>query len=202
MISPWKNLRPASFQNVAHAFMAADIGMHLERAGFKVFSEREVITSTTVAGQRIDYQLQSTFQPGGSGKPVVKTPDIAIPSSTTKNFIAVEIERDEDRPLRVYTDKLRAYQGNPSIAKVWYCYREGTKTAHRVQRAAHSLWGDDYAKFVRLVPCALRRDCGVAITRTWPTTAQSGDFYEMGSIDMSHNVAILNGALKDLEALK
>lgn len=201
MVSPWENIRRAAFQNLAHAFMAADIGRHLESSGFPVFSEREIATGQTVMGRRINHPVQSEYN-GGDGRALIKTPDLVIPSKSTLNFIAVEIERDENRPLRVYRDKLLAYQSNPNIQKVWYCYREGTNTGARVKEAATALWGDDYINLVRLVPCALRR--GKPLPEDWDDAdaIRAEDFYEMGASDTTENVAILTEVMKDLEALK
>lgn len=200
-VSPWGNIRPAAFQNLAHAFMAADIGMHLERSGFQVFSEREIATGHTVLGKRIEHPIESTFGGSDGRAGTTKTPDLVIPARDRKDFIAVEIERDENRPLRVYRDKLLAYQGNPHIKKVWYCYREGTNTGHRVREAATELWGDAYAQFVSLVPCVLRR--GKAVPDEWDDAdgIRAEDFYEMGATDPDENIAILTHVLNDLKAL-
>lgn len=201
MVSPWANIRPAAFQNIAHSFMATDIGMQLERSGFRVYSEREVATRTTVHGRPISNPLASTFNPGQGGSPTTKTPDLVVPSRSTENFIAIEIERDENRPLRVYREKLRAYQSNPHIHKVWYCYREGTNTGQRVHQAAHELWGDSYTSLVRLVPCVLRR--GKLLPEDAdPEAIRAEDFYEIGSDDENENVRTLNAVFADLEALK
>lgn len=183
MVSPWEDIYPAVWQNYAHAFMAADIGMHLERAGFQVYSEREISTGRTVAGDILEHALASDFR-GTQGARALKRPDLVVPSTTSLNYIAVEIERDENRPLRVYRDKLQAYQSNPNITKVWYCYREGTNTGHRVLKAAQALFGGTWEKYVRIIPCVYR-----------------GDFHEIGGADPVGNEAILNAAWEDLKAL-
>jgi hypothetical protein len=185
MVSPWEDIQPAVWQNYAHAFMAADIGMHLERAGFKVLSEREIGTGRTVNGDIIEHALASDFRGGQGGRAIQKRPDIVVPSTTSLNYIAVEIERDENRPLRVYRDKLQAYQSNPNITKVWYCYREGTNTGHRVLTAAQELFGASWEKYLLLIPCVDR-----------------GGFYEMGIADAAKTAVILDAALADLTALE
>jgi hypothetical protein len=185
LISPWEDIYPAVWQNYAHAFMAADIGMHLERAGFSVYSEREVGTGRTVNGDIIQHDLASDFRGGQGGRAIQKRPDLVVPSRTSLNYIAVEIERDENRPLRVYRDKLQAYQGNPNITKVWYCYREGTNTGHRVLTAAQELFGGAWERYVRIIPCVYR-----------------GDFHEMGATHPDGNEAILNAAWEDLKTLE
>jgi hypothetical protein len=185
MVTPWEDIQPAVWQNYAHAFMAADIGMHLERAGFQVYSEREIGTGRTVTGDIIQHDLASDFRGGQGARAIQKRPDLVIPSQSSLNYIAVEIERDENRPLRVYRDKLQAYQGNPNITKVWYCYREGTNTGHRVLMAAQELFGDTWEKYLRLIPC-VERD----------------GFYEMGSANDEDTAIILTAAFEDLTALE
>lgn len=185
MVTPWEDIQPAVWQNFAHAFMAADIGMHLERAGFQVLSEREIGTGRTVTGDIIEHDLVSDFRGGQGGRAVQKRPDLVVPATTSLNYIAVEIERDENRPLRVYRDKLQAYQGNPNITKVWYCYREGTNTGHRVLTAAQELFGDTWEKYLRLIPC-VERD----------------GFYEMGAAHPDDTTIILNAVFEDLTALE
>lgn len=185
MVTPWEDIQPAVWQNYAHAFMAADIGMHLERAGFQVYSEREVGTGRTVTGDIIKHDLASDFRGGQGGRAIQKRPDLVVPSQSSLNYIAVEIERDENRPLRVYRDKLQAYQGNPNITKVWYCYREGTNTGHRVLTAAQELFGDNWEKYLRLIPCAER-----------------DGFYEMGATHPDDTAIILTAVFEDLTALE
>jgi hypothetical protein len=185
MVTPWEDIQPAVWQNFAHAFMAADIGMHLERAGFSVYSEREIGTGRTATGDIIEHDLASDFRGGQGGRAIQKRPDLVVPSRTSLNYIAVEIERDENRPLRVYRDKLQAYQGNPNITKVWYCYREGTNTGHRVLTAAQELFGDNWGKYLRLIPC-VERD----------------GFYEMGATHPDDTAIILTAVFEDLTALE
>jgi hypothetical protein len=185
MVSPWEDIYPAVWQNYAHAFMAADIGMHLERAGFSVYSEREIGTGRTAIGDIIEHDLASDFRGGQGGRAIQKRPDLVVPSRSSLNYIAVEIERDENRPLRVYRDKLQAYQGNPNITKVWYCYREGTNTGHRVLTAAQELFGDTWDKYLRLIPCVDR-----------------DGFYEMGATHPDDTAIILTAVFEDLTALE
>jgi hypothetical protein len=185
MVSPWGDLSTASWQNYAHAFMAADIGMHLERAGFQVYSEREVRTGHAVTGDIIKHDLASNFRYGQGGRTIQKLPDLVVPSQCSLDYIAVEIERDENRPLSVYRDKLQAYLANPNITKVWYCYPEGTNTGHRVLVAAQQLFGASWDKHLRLIPCIDR-----------------GGFYEMGASDEESNISLLDAVLNDLAALE
>lgn len=185
MVTPWEDIYPAVWQNYAHAFMAADIGMHLERAGFQVYSEREIGTGRTVAGDIIEHALASDFRGAQGARTIQKRPDLVVPSTTSLNYIAVEIERDENRPLRVYRDKLQAYQSNPNITKVWYCYREGTNTGHRVLTAALELFGESWEKYLRLIPCADR-----------------DGFYEMGGAHPDDTTIILTAVFEDLTALE
>lgn len=138
--APWAvkpNINPAY---VAHAWVAADVGMQLEREGFTVYSEREASTLTTYRGEEITTPIES-WHIAPNGTKTSKKPDLVIPSPDRRTFIAVEIENDRNRALSVYKDKLKAYDNNPAMKGVWYLCDNQT-TYERVEAAAIDLFGD------------------------------------------------------------
>lgn len=132
---PW-SFRPAVNPRFAHhAWAAASVGMQIERAGFTVLSEREIATGTDRHGDDITARLESEYTGPQGGRQVGKKPDLAVLSPGGTRYVAVEVERWNDRPLRDYTEKLTAYQNNTDIEAVWYlCGSETVKS--RVIQAA------------------------------------------------------------------
>lgn len=130
---PW-NLRNAINPNICqHAWMAADIGMALESAGYRVLSEREIATGIDRHGDEITAQLESEYT--ANGRSTGKRPDVAILAPNEAEYIAIEVERDTDRSISVYEQKLSAYASNASIRAVWYICASKT-TAKRVADGA------------------------------------------------------------------
>lgn len=137
---PWRFRSSINPQFAAHAWMAADIGMQIERLGYRVLSERELSTGWDRHGQEFATQVESKYVTS-SGQSVTKKPDIAVLSADEESFIAVEVERDLNRPIPTYREKLRAYQDNAAIKAVWYvCISE--TTAARVIAAANDVFQD------------------------------------------------------------
>lgn len=123
----------------AHAWTAADVGMQLERLGHRVLSEREMSTGIDAAGDEVTIASASKFTPT-NGTPVQKKPDLAVLGQGGR-YIAVEVERRERRPPRVYREKLEAYEANPAISAVWYlCGSENVRK--RVVAAAEKVFGN------------------------------------------------------------
>lgn len=120
-----------------HAWMAADIGMALESAAYRVLSEREIATGIDRYGDEITAQLESEYN--SNGRTTGKRPDVAILHPNGRDYIAVEAERDTDRPIRVYEQKLSAYAANTSVRAVWYICASKT-TANRVKEGAQRVF--------------------------------------------------------------
>lgn len=151
--APWR-IRPGiSSQIIAHAWMAADIGQQIESLGYRVLSEREHATATDHHGQLISTPIDSPITTR-SGARISKKPDVAVISSDEQRFIAVEAERDKNRPIPTYVEKLTAYQMNPAVHAVWYICGSVT-TAERVATAAERVFGNN--------PFPLR----IRIAQTW-----------------------------------
>ncbi|MDN5806532.1 MAG: hypothetical protein L0K41_07305 [Yaniella sp.] len=135
---PW-NLRNTINPNVCqHAWMAADIGMALESAGYRVLSEREIATGIDRHGDEITAQLESEHN--ANGRTTGKRPDVAVLHTNGRDYIAIEAERDTDRAISVYEQKLSAYASNPAIRAVWYICASDT-TAKRVGQGAQKAFG-------------------------------------------------------------
>lgn len=149
---PWQ-MRPINPLSALHAWMAADAGIELERRGFLVAAQREMGSGTNAWGmpvsypvktdQGIDwrsYQFASRYEPSGDEGSTNKEPDVAVlgPGGV---FIAIEIERVTNRPIRAYGEKLEAYRGNPMVSAVWYLCESET-TANRVRQAAQRVFSD------------------------------------------------------------
>lgn len=137
---PWR-LRPEiNPQFVRHAWFAADAGLQIERAGFSVLSERELATGVRVNGDEVGFDLNSQYVNPNTGAITNKKPDVAVLSRTSERFVAVEVENDKNRSMRVYMDKLKAYDANPNVAAVWYlCSSQAT--GNRVGQAANKVFG-------------------------------------------------------------
>lgn len=137
---PWRFRSTINPQFAAHAMMAADIGMQVESLGFRVYSERELASGTDKNGDEITTPIESHYT-NSSGVRTAKKPDVAIISQDMRSFHAIEVERDQNRSLSTYAEKLRAYDDNPALTGVWYlCAYEAT--ANRIKTAATRVFGD------------------------------------------------------------
>lgn len=141
---PWGLRNSINPMFAAHSWMAADIGTAIEAKGYKVLSERELSTGIDKHGFRIDAPLDSTFT-GRAGLETKKKPDVAILHPNGHDYIAIEIERDTDRSVKTYEQKLTAYQGNSAVRAVWYVCASET-TARRVAAGAVKALGDPSLK--------------------------------------------------------
>lgn len=137
---PWTLRNSISPMFAAHSWMAADIGMALEAAGYTVLSERELATGIDKNGFRIEAQLESRYI-ATNGQETGKKPDLAILHPNGREYIAVEVERDTDRNVKTYEQKLRAYRGNTAVRAVWYICAS-TTTSRRVGMGAQKALGD------------------------------------------------------------
>lgn len=122
-----------------HAGMAADIGMALEAKGYRVLAEREIATGIDRHGDEITAPLTSEHTTQG-GRMTGKRPDVVILHPNGTSYIAIEIERDTDRAISVYEQKLAAYESNTAVKAVWYMCASDT-TARRVGKAADRVLG-------------------------------------------------------------
>lgn len=122
-----------------HAWMAADIGMALETKGYRVLSEREIATGIDRHGDEITAPLTSEHLTPG-GQTTGKRPDVAVLHPNGTDYIAIEVERDTDRAVSVYEQKLSAYRANTAVQAVWYLCASDT-TARRVGKAANKVLG-------------------------------------------------------------
>lgn len=137
---PWQIKRGIYAAFIHHAWFAADIGMQVERTGgFRVLSERELATGVDHYGEDVGRRFASYYE-RTSGERVTKKPDLAVLSPHSDDYIAVEVERDQRKSMRWYTEKLYAYQANSRVRAVWYVC-DNTTTAERVGRAATSVFG-------------------------------------------------------------
>lgn len=136
---PWGLRNSINPMFAAHSWMAADIGMALEDKGYEVLSERELSTGVNRHGFRINAPLESTFT-GKAGQETKKKPDVAVLHPNGHDYIAIEIERDTDRSVKTYEQKLRAYRGNSAVRAVWYICASET-TARRVGMGAEKALG-------------------------------------------------------------
>lgn len=122
-----------------HAWMAADIGMALEAHGYTVLSERELSTGIDRHGERITAKLESQYV-APNGRAMNKKPDVAVLHPNGTDYIAIEVERDTDRAVSVYEQKLAAYRANTAVKAVWYLCASDT-TARRVGMGAQKALG-------------------------------------------------------------
>lgn len=140
---PWRFRSSINPQFAAHAFMAADIGTQIEAFGHIVYSERELTTRIDRHGGEITAPVESWYT-AVSGVRTAKKPDVAVLAADGRHFIAIEVERDQNRPLATYQEKLRAYDDNANISAVWYLCASPA-TVNRVGAAADRVFGDrDY----------------------------------------------------------
>lgn len=136
---PWTFRNTINPNFAAHSWMAADIGMALESRGYRVLSERELSTGIDKHGERITAQLESRYV-ASNGRAMNKKPDVAVLHPNGTDYIAIEVERDTDRAVRVYEEKLSAYKSNTAVKAVWYMCASET-TARRVGMGAQKALG-------------------------------------------------------------
>lgn len=137
----WVNRPSINPLSARHAFAAADIGTQLETYGWTVAAERELRRGLLVDGTEMSAEFYSAYRSTNKTRDVMKSPDLAIMSANFDRYIAIEVERESDRPINVYAEKLRAYQLNTCIDAVWYVCMDDT-TATRVKRAAERVFGE------------------------------------------------------------
>lgn len=131
---PWSGRSSVNPFLAAHAWMAASVGMQIEALGIPVVSERELSTGLDRTGAALEAPFDSEYV-SPNGARTTKKPDIAVLSPDGRSYIAIEVERDRNRPLVTYREKLIAYRDNPAIKGVWYLTSNAT-TQDRVLRAA------------------------------------------------------------------
>lgn len=131
---PWTMRNSINPNFASHSWMAADIGMAIEAAGYRVLSEREISTRIDRHGFDLTAQFESRYE-APNGRAMNKKPDVAILAPNGTDYIAVEAERDTDRSISVYEQKLSAYASNSSVRAVWYICASKT-TAKRVADGA------------------------------------------------------------------
>lgn len=148
---PWRFRSGINPQFAAHAWMAADIGMQVESLGFRVLSERELSIKTDRNGEEVETQIESPYV-NSQGNSVLKKPDVAVISKDARTFIAVEVEKDQNRPIATYMEKMKAYERNGACRAVWYMCGSDT-TANRVATAAERVFGNrNYPLRIYTVP--------------------------------------------------
>lgn len=149
--SPWAGRSSINPQIASHAWMAADVGMQIEALGYRVLSERELGSKTDKHGSLVETHLDSSVI-GSTGNSVSKKPDLAVLSPDERTFMAIEVEKWKDRAMSSYTEKLRAYDDNSAVGRVWYlCGSENV--ANRVAQAAEKVFGDrNFPLRIRVCP--------------------------------------------------
>lgn len=147
--APWRLRNSINPLFAAHAWMAADIGMAVESKGYRVLSERELSTGIDKNGDRITAKLESQYVTSKE-QTIGKKPDVAILHPNGRDYIAVEVERDRSRNVRIYDQKLRAYKANSSVLAVWYICAHPT-TANRVADGAVKALGQSSQFPLRIV---------------------------------------------------
>lgn len=111
----------SNVSRVPHAWAAADVGMRIEREGFKIYSERETNTGETIDREEIwdnDNPLTPHIAPNNVAEKMMR-PDMTIPTEDGK-FIFVEVERKINGSKSYYERKLNSYYSNPRVAGIWY----------------------------------------------------------------------------------
>lgn len=131
---PWTVKNNINPNFASHSWMAADIGMAIESAGYRVLSERELSSRIDQHGLDITAPLESRYV-ASNGRAMNKRPDVAVLHPNGKDYIAIEAERDTDRAINVYTEKLSAYAANSAVRAVWYVCASRA-TANRVALGA------------------------------------------------------------------
>lgn len=132
---PWTVDNSISPHLSMHALMAVDVGLQLETAGlgYRVLSQREVVRGVDINGDQVPSGMRSESSAGRWAEPDLVV--LAAPHTGSDRFLAVEVERTASRSLKVYRDKLTAYDENPAVAGVLYaCASEAI--AARVRAAA------------------------------------------------------------------
>lgn len=135
---PWTIASSINPRSAHHAKMAASVGMQIERLGVTVYSEREIATGTAWNGDPIQASIGSQYIGPQGGKSITKKPDLTIIGDNSRDWIAIEIERERDRPYKVYQEKLSAYRNDPNVRAVWYMC-EHQNTANRIIKAAQNI---------------------------------------------------------------
>lgn len=145
---PWEVRNTINPFNAAHAITAADAGRQIEDTDVTVLSQREITTGIDRHGDHIDAPLTSTYSTPG-GRTTGKVPDLAVLHQNRHDYIAIEIERQTSRSIKLYTEKLTAYLANPAIHAIWYlCTNEST--SRRVHMAAEEVFGRRYTYPLRI----------------------------------------------------
>lgn len=108
-----------------HSWAATDIGMYLERAGLRVYSEREFANGWTIDNEEVRGGKFHNAKPGSqsSNPDHGMRPDLAVAGDDPDydNFVFVEVERDHGQGYSKYYKKLASYYANERVAAVWYC---------------------------------------------------------------------------------
>lgn len=120
--------RPVSPQAAPHTIAATWVGIGLEARGYRVTSEREIRARRTVWGD----DLTQDVRHGG------EVPDLAVRHPDGTRWIAVEVERQRNRPAKVYQAKILAYLADPACSGVIYVCTSRQVQA-RVGNAAQAL---------------------------------------------------------------
>lgn len=179
--SPWQGRPSINPDSIEHAWLAADIGLQLERARLKVLSERELTTGVDWLHTPIDHSYESHYETS-EGRRVTKKPDLVIPAPTGDDYIAVEVERGRRWRVAAYTEKLRAYRDNTSIRAIWFVC-ENDATADRVGSAAERVFGNDSS-----FPLRIR------------VATHYGDFYELPNLTRDADLVADVNAIRNMKA--
>lgn len=139
-----------------HMLTAARVGRCFEINGWRVLSEKESKTGVALDGGLLPPDMQSEYRPNDESKPVIKHPDLILPTPDGDGYVAVEVEMTRYRSPSVYETKLYAYSQNPACKGVIYVTGE-TSIVERVSAAAAKVFGNnytDYLIFMQLRPSA------------------------------------------------
>lgn len=130
-----------------HMLASARVGRCFELWGIRVLSEKEAASQIALDGGLVPPNMESEYMPNENSKPIVKRPDLILPTQDGTGYIAVEVELTMHRKPSVYDTKLHAYSQNPACKGVIYVTREQSVLT-RVQASAHRVLGDSWTNFL------------------------------------------------------
>lgn len=129
---PWPGRSGIVWHSVNHHWLAADIGLQLESAGYRVASEREIVSGVTHDHIALPYRFESRA-PTGNIEPT-KTPDLAV-LGDRGDYIAVMVITDPLPKPAALAETMRAFRTNTAVQRLWVVATSET-AARRVATAA------------------------------------------------------------------
>lgn len=122
-----------------HMISAARVGRCLELGGYRVLSEKEIISEVALDGHEVPLNLSSEWCETPNSPVILKRPDLVMTTADNQNYVAIEVELSKYRPRATYESKLAAYAANPTCIGIIYV-TTSKGILDRVSAAAKKVW--------------------------------------------------------------